>query len=363
LALPRTGVPGLEPTAGGGRRAADPREAPKYNTPVILAGDVGGTKTLLGLFDLAPRRPVPVDVSSFPTADFNGLSAVVSAFLADRRDTPRIRAACFGVAGPVVDQAARLTNVPWTISAEQLAREFDVPHVRLLNDLEAMAHAIAILEPDELHTLQRGHSHPDGNAALIAPGTGLGESILHNLGGAYRPVASEGGHADFAARNQREIALLQMLLQESGRVDLEQVVSGPGIVNLHRFTHAGERCEARGAEVAAEDLPPLVSRAAMDGSCARCIEAMDLYTAALGAAAGNLALRALSTGGVYIGGGVAPRILPLLEKGGFLRAFIDKTPMEPLLESMPVQVILNQEAALLGAATYASTMVSKDLDG
>ena len=324
---------------------------------MILAGDVGGTKTLLGLFDFAPRRPVPVDIQRFPTAEFDGLPAIVSAFLASQTREPHLDTVCIGVAGPVVRQVARLTNVPWDASADELARTCRTTRVRLLNDLEAMAHAIPVLDPGELHTLQRGQDHADGNAALIAAGTGLGESVLHHVDGKLRPFATEGGHADFAARNSREIALLQMLLGSSARADIEQVVSGPGIVTLHRFTHGGERCDVVGSTIGHDDAPATISQAAIDGRCERCVEALDLFASAYGAAAGNLALRTMSTAGLYLGGGIAPKILPVLEKGGFLAAFNDKAPMEVLLQAMPVQVILNPQAALLGAAVHGNEMI------
>ncbi len=324
---------------------------------MILAGDVGGTKILLGLFDFAPRRPVPVDIQRFPTAEFDGLPAVVTAYLASQKREPHIDTVCIGVAGPVVGQVARLTNVPWDASADALARTCRTTRVRLLNDLEAMAHAIPVLRPDERHTLQHGEAHADGNAALIAAGTGLGESVLHHIDGKLRPFATEGGHADFAARNSREIALLEMLLGRSARADIEQVVSGPGIVTLHRFTHGEERCAAVGSTIEPDDAPAAISKAAIDGRCKRCVEALDLFASAYGAAAGNLALRAMSTGGLYLGGGIAPKILPVLEKGDFLAAFTDKAPMEAVVRAMPVQVILNPQAALLGAAVHGNEMI------
>jgi glucokinase len=322
---------------------------------MILAGDVGGTKTLLGLFDFAPGRPTPVTARSFATAEFDGLPSIVSTFLESSDHAPRIEAACFGVAGPVVDQAAALTNVPWNVRADELARALDGARVRLLNDLEAMAYAVPVLKAGELHTLQQGRPRKDGNAVLIASGTGLGESILHRVGARFVPVASEGGHADFAPRNTREIALVQMLLAEGGRVDIERVVSGPGIANLFRFAHADEACAASVSRD--EPDPAAVSEAAMGDRCPRCVEAMEMFVEAYGSAAANLALQAVATAGVYLGGGIAPKVLPLLEQGGFLAAFARKPPMEPLLEAMPVHVILNKQAALVGAAVYANDMV------
>ncbi|MGE3190010.1 MAG: glucokinase, partial [Vicinamibacterales bacterium] len=200
---------------------------------MILAGDVGATKTLIGLYNFAPKRPVAVDVKSFATSQFDGLPAIIEEYLAQRSGPPRLEAACFGVAGPVIDQHADLTNVPWAASADEVSRKFKLPRVRLLNDLEAMAHAIPVLDRDELLALQKGQRRPGGNAALIAAGTGLGEAFMPSVGGKFRPLASEGGHADFAARTDREIELVRGLRGETGRVALEQVVSGPGLMNLY----------------------------------------------------------------------------------------------------------------------------------
>ncbi|MGE3274257.1 MAG: glucokinase [Vicinamibacterales bacterium] len=324
---------------------------------MILAGDVGGTKTLIGLFNFAPRRPVAVDVKTFHTADFPGLPAIITEFLKQRGGPARIEAACFGVAGPVIDQQAVLTNVHWATSATEICTQFKLQRVRLLNDLEAMAHAIPVLERDELLALQKGQRRPGGNAALIAAGTGLGEAILPNIGGKLRPIASEAGHADFAARTDREIELVRFLRGGTGRVDVEQVLSGPGLMNVYRFTHGGQACDAVGALETLPDAPAVVSKSALERWCPKCEEALEMFVQAYGAEAGNLALRAVASAGVYVGGGIAPRILPALQRGGFQRAFVAKPPMAELLEAIPVQVILNPQAALLGAAVYANEMI------
>jgi glucokinase len=326
---------------------------------MILAGDVGATKTLIGVFNLAPRRPVAIDVRSFTTAEFDGLPAIINAFYVHRRTMPRIEAACFGVAGPVIEQTARMTNVPWEVSAAELLETFNLnlPRVRLLNDLEAMAHAVPVLERDELQALQKGQRHPSGHAALIAAGTGLGQAILHNVGGRFRPIPSEGGHADFAARTDRELDLVRFLRTSRGRVDLESVVSGLGLSHLYAFAHQDGPCTAPVTPGEALDDPARISKAALARSCARCVEALDMFVSGYGAAAGNLALQAVATGGVYIGGGIAPRILKAMTNGTFIEAFLAKDPMRPLLQQMPVQVILNPQAALLGAAVCANEMI------
>ncbi len=324
---------------------------------MILAGDVGGTKTHIGIFEPAPRRPVAIDVRAFTTADFNGLPAIVEVFYTSRPAIPSIDVACFGVAGPVIDQSARMTNVPWLVTTSGVVEAFGLQNVHLLNDLEAMAYAVPVLEPDELHVLQRGTRHPTGNAVLIAAGTGLGESILHGIDGRFRPLPSEGGHADFPARTDRELELVRFLRDTLGRVDVEAVVSGLGLSHLYHFTHQGVVCAASLTPGEAPDDPARISKAALNRTCARCVEALELFVGAYGAVAGNLALQAVATGGVYIGGGIAPRILQALDSTAFIEAFRAKEPMRPLMEQMPVQVILNREAALLGAAVYANEMM------
>ncbi len=323
---------------------------------MILAGDIGGTKTLIGLFDAAPRRPAPIDVREFRTTAYPGLPAILDEFRATHRGRA-IRAAVFGVAGPIINQSAEMTNVEWRVDGEELVRVLELPRVRLLNDLEAMAYGVTVLEADELHPLQAGAPRAGGSIALIAAGTGLGESVLHHVGGRYVPLASEGGHTDFAARTDRELDFVRFLRDRYGRAELEHVLSGPGLMNLAAFTHPGGPCRRLAGAADAVDTPAEVTASALAGDCPRCIEAVGLFVAAYGAAAGNLALTAVTTGGVFIGGGIAPRIVPALEGGGFIAAFNDKGPMRPLLEAMPVQVILNAQSGLLGAAVHASTLL------
>jgi glucokinase len=277
--------------------------------------------------------------------------------------TRRIDAACFGVAGPVTGLVARLTNVPWLAEASPVSELLDDCPVQLLNDLEALAFAIHVLEPDELAILQEGVPVPTGNAALIAAGTGLGEAMLHNVGGRFVPAASEGGHADFAARTRRELALVEELARIHGRVDNERVISGPGLVNLFRFTHGTQdvrhACRVVGADVKPADLPARISHAALERQCEACVEALDMFVEAYGAEASNVALRTMATAGVYLGGGIAPKILPALEHGPFLDAFRQKEPMVDLLRTLPVSVILNPAAGLLGAAVRARQLLSE----
>ena len=320
---------------------------------MILAGDIGGTKTRLGLFEPAAARPRPFAVRVFVTLDFDDLTTMVAAFLEDAAvGDASVDSACFGVAGPVVGDAAELTNVPWRVDVRRLAATFKWPRVSLLNDLQAMAYSLPVLRAAELHELQQGRAVAGGNLALIAAGTGLGEALLQSIDGRFIASPSEAGHADFAARTEREIVLLRDLIQRYGRADVEHVVSGPGLVNLHRVTHGGRCAAAIGLED--PDAPALISASALGRRCDGCVEALELFVEAYGAEAGNLALRTVATGGVFIGGGIALKILTALADGRFLRAFRQKTPLEPLLEAMPVKVILNGEAGLLGAAVYAA---------
>ena len=325
----------------------------KRRSRMLLAGDIGGTKTLLGLFDSASPRPEPIATDSFPTLEYDDLSAMIAAFFA-RRESRResISAACFGVAGPVIGDTAELTNVPWRVDARRVADAFGFKRAVLLNDLQAMAYAVPLLRPSEIHVLQAGAPKPGGNIAVIAAGTGLGQALLHNVNGRFFPSPTEAGHADFSSRTEREIVVLRELTARFGRVEVERVVSGRGLSNIHRVVHNG-RCAA-GIDPDDLESPAAISTAALERRCAACVEAFDIFIEAYGAEAGNLALRAMATAGVFLGGGIAPKILDALGGGAFMRAFRAKTPLEPLLASVPVNVILNAEAALLGAAIFAA---------
>jgi glucokinase len=320
---------------------------------MILAGDIGGTKTQLGLFDSVPARPRPIAIRTFGTLDYPDLPSIIAAFM-EGEDTRRasISTACFGVAGPVIGESAELTNVPWQVDARQVAATFGMTRVRLLNDLQAMAYSIPVLTASEVHVLQEGEALRGGNIALIAAGTGLGEALLHNVDGCFVPSPSEGGHADFSARTEREISLLRHLTARYGRADVEHVVSGRGLINIHRATHSTP-CAA-GVDLDDPGAPAAISTAAIEHRCPGCIETLDLFVEAYGAESGNLAVRSVSTGGLFIGGGIAPKILPALSTGLFMRAFLAKPPLEEMVRRMPVKVILNPEAGLLGAAVYAA---------
>jgi glucokinase len=320
---------------------------------MLLAGDIGGTKTLLGLFDALPVRPRPLAVQSFVTLDYDDLGAMLREFLtAQHVGAEAIDCACFGVAGPVLGDTAELTNIPWKVDAPRIAHALGMRRIRLLNDLQAMAYSVPVLQADELHPLQKGEAIAGGNIALIAAGTGLGEALLHNVDGRFVPSPSEGGHADFPARNEREIELLRDLTTRYGRADVEHVVSGRGLINVHRTMHRQPCAAAIDLEDA--DAPAKITAAGLAGTCRMCADTLDLFVSAYGAEAGNLALRTVATGGVFIGGGIAPKILPALTTGAFMRAFNEKPPLDAMLATMPVNVILNAEAGLLGAAVFAA---------
>jgi glucokinase len=270
----------------------------------------------------------------------------------------KIESACFGIAGPVVDGKVKTPNLPWMIDTAELRRALKLESVTLLNDLEAAAYGIFTLENDEFHTLNEGAIRQSGNKALIAAGTGLGQAILHDDGRRFHPLASEGGHADFAPRNELEIELLRYLIARFGHVSYERVLSGPGLLNVYRFLK-----ESRGLEeppwlaekfAAAGDPSVVISQSALAGEAEICLKTLDLFVSIYGAEAGNLALRAKSVRGLYIGGGIAPKILAKLKDGTFMRSFIDKGRYTDFLTAIPVQVVLNDRAALRGAAYYAA---------
>jgi glucokinase len=335
---------------------------------MILAGDVGGTKVHLALYNFTEGRLQPVRDQKFPAHEFGSLDAVVNKFLdadngsgeAKRGD---IIAACFGLPGPVRDGRLKLTNLPWMLDTRDLVKSLSIPHISLINDLEANGFGIPELAPDKIFTLHAGDPEADGHAGLMAAGTGLGEALLIWDGKKHRPIPSEGGHADFAARSNREIALLEYLRSTlKGRVSWERVVSGLGIKNVYAFLRDVEKINEPGwlhDRMMTEDPNAVIGQCAEDGSSSLCFETMKIFTGAYGAEAGNLALKVLATGGIYLGGGIAPKILKTLQNGTFTQAFIDKGRLSPLLESVPVRVILDDTCALLGAAAFAEARASE----
>jgi glucokinase len=368
---------------------------------VILAGDVGGTKVNLGLFELSGAASGPLRLltaASFASSAFAGLADVVEAFgrqaspvVSAGGGRPEVTAACFGVAGPVIDNRTSTPNLAWEIDGGELARRLGLPAVLLINDLVATAEGIPLLADDELASLQAGDPQPGvetrrggdasapvaGNQVLIAAGTGLGMALLPVAGGVRVTVPSEGGHADYAPRDADEAALLLYLRRRFGEhVSVERVVSGPGLVVIYEHLRdAGDTAEspsvraalAAAASPAADrgrgaggDPARVIAEAALAGADALCGRALDMFISAYGAAAGNLALTGTAVGGVYLGGGIAPKILPRLAGGSFIRAFLDKGRFEAYLRRIPVRVLLNDRTAMLGAARRAAAMVTAE---
>ena len=322
---------------------------------MILAGDVGGTKTLLGLFEHGQPRPSHRHLFRYSTTSFHSFGELLDAFARDLGGMPRLDAIAFGVAGPVVGRVARMTNHTWAVDADEIAARTSAP-VAVLNDLEAMAYSLEVLTPEEQVVLQAGAPQPDGHAALVAAGTGLGEAALHRVAGRLVPAPAEAGHADFAARSEREWGLARMLIELYGRASVEHVLSGPGLLNVHRFTHDGAACPAVDG-IAPRSQPAAVTAAAIDRRCGRCVEALGMFISVYGAEAGNLALRTLATAGLYVGGGIVRHILPAIQGDDtFMRAFRSKPPMEALLLRIPVKLILNAETGILGAAVRAQSL-------
>ena len=303
----------------------------------ILAGDVGGTKTRLALFN---GRPKPLRVETYRTAEHASLVEIVDRFL--NGSSADIASAAFGVAAPVANGAVSTVNLPWPIYAHELVEVLELPSVSVVNDLEANARGVELLRREDLAVLNPGESDPDGTCAVVSAGTGLGEAALVWDGARYRALAGEGGHTDFAPRSETEIALYRFLAREYGHVSYERVCSGLGLTNIYRFL-GGDAVE-----------PAAVSAEAAADPTSRGRQALDLLVLIYGARAGNVALAYMATGGVFLGGGIAPKIVEHLREGGFIRAFVDKGRFAPLLSRIPVHVILNDHAALLGAARIAA---------
>jgi len=318
----------------------------------ILVGDIGGTKTILAIAELAANGIRLSGEQRYASRDFVSLEAVVARFFTEAGRT--CERAAFAVAGPVRDDRSEITNLSWGPSTRHLEQALDLRAVRLLNDLEAAAWGIAALAPSDFEVLHPGEPNPVGNACVAAAGTGLGEAGLYWDGVCHRPFATQGGHADFAPRDDLELALLLRLRSRYGYVSWERVVSGMGIADSYDFLR--ERHGTAGSdplgEVAVEDKPAAIAAAAADGSCPVCVETMQLFMNCYGREAGNLALKHMAVGSVYLGGGIAPKNLDLLRRGPFLEAFFDKGPMTALMRRMPVKVILEQRAPLFGAAHF-----------
>jgi glucokinase len=323
---------------------------------MLLAGDIGGTKTNLGIF-LAEKGPrEPIIEATFPSTKYPSLETLVRDFLS--RITEKVDSASFGVAGPVVKGQAKITNLPWVIDVAQLRETLNLSSVRLINDLEAIAYGVPLLKSEDLHTLNEGAPVLKGTLAVIAPGTGLGETFLIWDGVQYRAYPSEGGHADFGPNNGGEIELLRYLHKKIGHVSYERICSGQGLPNIYAYLkesgYAEEPIWLAEKLRSAHDPTPVIVKAALDteGACELCRATLAMFLSTLGAEAGNLALKVMATGGLYLGGGIAPRIISILGEGGFMERFTNKGRFSELVSRIPVHIILNPKIALIGAAFY-----------
>jgi glucokinase len=321
---------------------------------MLLAGDIGGTKTNLAIFSREEGLRAPLAEETFQSSDYANLETLARGFVT--RVGLQVAHASFGVAGPVVGGRATITNLPWVIDEMRLRETLDIPSVRLLNDLAAIASFVPFLESEDLYTLNEGQAEFGGAMAVIAPGTGLGEAYLVWDGSRYNTFPSEGGHTDFAPTNPLEFGLLSHLLKRFDRVSYERVCSGRGLPHIYAYLkesgHADEPGWLKEQLARVEDPNPIIVNSALAGKCELCVTTLNMFVSILGAEAGNLALKVLATGGVYLGGGIPPRILPALQQGRLLQAFTSKGRFSDLLARTPVHVILNRKSALLGAACH-----------
>ncbi len=319
----------------------------------ILAGDVGGTKTNLAFYSREGTALRRTELRTFPSGRYPDLESILAEFIDGK---PGVTAACIGVAGPVVSGRSRVTNLPWIVDEQALRVAVGTHRFFLVNDLQATAFAIPFLPDESLAVLQRGEAEARGNIAVLAAGTGLGASFLVWTGKGYVPIASEGGHADFAPRDEREVRLFAFLRRRHGHVSAERVVSGPGLHAIYRFLREAEGMPESGAieaRLAEEDPPRVITREGLAGNSDACAESLRMFSSLYGAQAGNLALQVMATGGVALGGGIAPAILPVLSDESFIGSFLAKGRFRELLSRVPVKVIRDDKAALLGAAHYA----------
>jgi glucokinase len=324
---------------------------------MIIAGDIGGTKTNVALFESEGLRLDRIVAQrSYPSAQYDSLEDILREFVAEL--SPRVTHACFGVAGPVTNGRVEATNLAWDVSVETLSRTLGVERVSLINDLEATAYGVEVLQPSQFYTLNKGGEGARGHRALIAAGTGLGMAGLFWDGRHYHPMPSEGGHIDFAPRNERERELLDYMREKLGgrRVSYERVLSGPGLFNIYSFLRDAGHFEEPGwlaEELQSGDPSAAVSRAGLAGKSDLAAEALHMFVQIYGSTAGNLALILKPTGGLYVGGGIAPKIIEKLKDGTFVNAYREKGRMSPVVEAIRVCVILDDKTALYGAGRAA----------
>ena len=326
----------------------------------ILAGDLGGTKTVLALYREDDRIDRPCRSEKFASSEYSDLDSIVARFLDEAGETPR--AAAFGVAGPIIAGKAYITNLSWEIDPECLARSFGITVIGLLNDLQATAIAVPHLSPESRCTLSQGISEPDGLIAVIAPGTGLGMAFSVPAPGGRRAFPSEGGHMSFAPRGEVEAELHAFVRKRIGHVSFERICSGTGLPNIYDYLRSSGRCREpdwlREELGRVDDPTPVIVQTALQERAEICMATLDIFVSALAGAVGNMSLVLLPSGGVYLGGGIPPRILERLQRGDFVAAIRDKGRFRPLLERIPIHVILEPQAALHGAACHARELAN-----
>ena len=334
---------------------------------MYLVGDIGGTKTNIAILELQNGKFKTHYEKSFISNNYDSLKTIVDKVInEDLKNKFKITHACFGVAGPVKEGLCDATNLPWLVDSKKIAELLSLPHngVSLLNDLEAAAYGIQVLEEKDVFVLNEGIPQKNGNLALISAGTGLGESIIFWDGKQYKPSPSEGGHTDFAPRNKIEIDLLNYLINKYGRISYERILSGPGLLNVYNFfkdTAYQNTPDWLLERFKTEDPSAVISEIAMSKKDIACEKALDLFVSIYGAEAGNLALTGLATGGVYLGGGIAPKILEKLKEGLFIQAFTHKGRLSVLISQIPVKVILNNKIPLLGCGNFLNRQKYSEL--
>ena len=322
---------------------------------MLLAGDIGGTKTNMGFFEFSDGQLKTIVREQLVNKEYESFNDVVSSFI--KNNDLKVHAACFGIAGPIRNERCLMTNLSWTIDKQNLTHLLKIKNVWLINDLEANAYGISALEPTDLYILNTGNTTNQGNAAVIAAGTGLGEAGLYWDGKRHHPFACEGGHVDFAPQNDMEIGLLRYLLKKLPHVSYEWIVSGLGVYNIYQFlrdTGYAKEPSWFAKEIKEKDPGVIITYGALYKECPLCIKTMEMFASIYGAEAGNLGLKIMALKGVYIGGGIAPKILPILTNGIFMKAFLSKGRMTPIAEAIPVKIILTDRTALLGAALCAA---------
>lgn len=322
---------------------------------MIIAGDIGGTKTNLALFDEKEGTYVLKDLKKYPSQEYQDLKTIVLDYIKQYKEAAQVQMACFAIAGPVKEGVCRATNLPWFVDTKLLSEALGIPTVYLINDLEANAYALDILPPENILEIHPGKGKPQANRCVVSPGTGLGEAGLYWDGKRHHPFAGEGGHCDFAPRNELQIDFCRYLYQCFGHASYERALSGPGLFNIYEFFRDERKIEEPAwltEEIKKDDPAKVITRYALEKKSELCEESLDFFVSIFGAECSNSVLKYMALGGVYLGGGIPPKILPKLKEPIFFEGFVDKGRFRELLEEVPIRVILDDKASLKGAAHY-----------